>query len=227
MLKLTHSHSVHDATDRAQDIEEAMWYRLVAEVGDLHVLAGELKPLRRPSEAQVRHLAEFWRNQYQAVFVDLSGDLDPASIEILQESKQIFLVCTAETVALHLAREKYICLKTMGLGDQVKLIVNRYCQDGILSTKQIEATLGVPIQAVIPNDYPRVQYALQCARGVESSSAIGKEFAALAAAITGKSLPQPASESRGKHLLEWFSSKRGRVAVDLESAQVPVIDSAV
>jgi pilus assembly protein CpaE len=96
MLNLAPSNSVWDAAERASELDQDLWGRLIAEVGNLHVLAGSNGPMARPSNVPVRQMAEFWRPRYQAVFVDLSGDLDDCSLEVMRESKEIFLVCTAE-----------------------------------------------------------------------------------------------------------------------------------
>ncbi len=49
----------------------------------------------------------------------MSGNLERYSLEIMHESKRIFLVCTPEIPSLHLAREKYLYLKQLDLGDRV------------------------------------------------------------------------------------------------------------
>jgi phosphoribosylformylglycinamidine synthase len=52
--------------------------------------------------------------------VDLSGNLERYSIEIMQDCKRIMLVCTPEIPSLHLAREKINFLKTLDLDSLCK-----------------------------------------------------------------------------------------------------------
>ena len=84
---------------------------MVTSIENLDVLhAGRLNPDFRIEPAQIRHMMDFMRRNYQALCFDLSGNLEKYSLEIMHESKKIFLVCTPEIPSLHLAREKYLYL---------------------------------------------------------------------------------------------------------------------
>ncbi|MGC4052268.1 MAG: hypothetical protein QM757_23290 [Paludibaculum sp.] len=66
-------------------------------VGQMDVLhSGRLNPDFRIESSQVRNLLEFARRHYRAICVDLSGNLERYSLEIMHEAKRIFLVVTPE-----------------------------------------------------------------------------------------------------------------------------------
>jgi pilus assembly protein CpaE len=126
MLKLTNEFSVPDAISRIGDMDENLWPQLVTAVAGMDVLhAGRINPSYRIDPAQVANLVAFIRRAYQVVCFDLSGNLEKYSIELMQESKRILLVCTAEIPSLHLAREKLAFLRDMGLSARVSVVLNR------------------------------------------------------------------------------------------------------
>jgi pilus assembly protein CpaE len=126
MLQLDATHSVVTAVENAHQMDETLWPKLVVSLGELDLLpAGKLAPGHRIDGLQIGHLIEFARRHYQAICLDLSGILEKYSVELLHESKEIFLVCTPEVPSLHLAREKLHFLRSLGLETRVKLLLNR------------------------------------------------------------------------------------------------------
>src|ERR1700720_2907789 len=107
-------------------MDESFIASMVARLDKLDVLhAGKLNPDFRVEPTQIRHLMEFMRRNYGALCFDLSGNLERYSLEIMHESKRIFLVCTPEIPSLHLAKEKYLSLIQLDLGDRVAVLLNR------------------------------------------------------------------------------------------------------
>ncbi len=142
MLKLDNSYCVTDAAEHSLDMDESMWPSMVTTIDKLDVLhAGKLNPDFRIEPTQIRHLMEFMRRNYAVLCFDLSGNLEKYSLEIMQESKKIFLVCTPEIPSLHLAREKYVYLKQMDLGDRVAVLLNRSQKRPLITPQQIEQLL--------------------------------------------------------------------------------------
>src|SRR6202022_74103 len=108
------------------DMDEALWPQMVTTIDKLDVLhAGKLNPDFRIEATQITHLMNFMRRNYRVLCFDLSGNLEKYSLEIMHESKKIFLVCTPEIPSLHLAREKYLYLKGLGLTERVCTPLNR------------------------------------------------------------------------------------------------------
>jgi pilus assembly protein CpaE len=209
MLKLDNTYCVTDAAEHALEMDESMWPQMVTTVEKFDVLhAGKLNPDFRIESSQIRHLMEFARRNYRALCVDLSGNLEKYSLEIMHESKRIFLVCTPEIPSLHLAREKYLYLKKVDLHERVAVLVNRCQKRPLISPQQIEQLLGVPVHMTFPNDYQGVQRALTVGRWVEPSSELAKQCALLSNTMLDRK-PIPVNDAK-KKFIEYFSVVPGR-----------------
>lgn len=184
MLKISSAYSLVDAAERSGDMDENLWPQLVAEAGDLHVLpSGRTEPGVRIDPAQIRHLISFARRQYGVICVDLSGNMERYSVELMQESKQIFLVTTPEVPPLHLARERNLFLQNIDLGDRVSVLLNRRQRRSAISVAQIEDLLELPVYESFPNDYQTVHDAVVSGKAIDRSSDLGSACHRIAARI--------------------------------------------
>ncbi|HEU0122172.1 MAG TPA: hypothetical protein VFQ91_16705 [Bryobacteraceae bacterium] len=210
MLKLDNEYSIVDAAENAFKLDETLWPQLVTTMGQMDVIhSGRLNPGYRIEGAQIRNMVEFARRNYRTVCVDLSGNMEKYSIEIMQESKRVFLVTTPEISSLHLARERYHYLRQLDLGDRIQLILNRAQKRAPISVGQIEELLGLPVLASIPNDYQGVNRALTAGKPVETNSEIGREFQLLAAAMMERKVPKIAPKA-GKSISDYLSILPGK-----------------
>jgi pilus assembly protein CpaE len=181
MLKLNCPYSVVDALVRSEELDENLWPQLTCQAEGLHVLASGRPGMSADVQsAQIQRLVSFARHQYGIICVDLSGNMEKYSIELMQESKRIFLVTTPEIPPLHLARERYEFLRGMDLGDRVSILLNRWTKKNAISVAQIEELLEIPVYDSFPNNYNGVHQALVAGRPVDANSDLGKRFAALA-----------------------------------------------
>jgi pilus assembly protein CpaE len=205
MLKLDNGYCVADAAEHALEMDETLWPQLVTAIGSMDVLhAGKLNPGFRIEPAQIRHLTDFMRRNYKALCFDLSGNLEKYSLEIMHESKRIFLVCTPEIPSLHLAREKYSFLKSLDLEDRVSVLLNRVSNRPVITPEQIEQILGLPVTMTFPNDYNGVHRALTAGRAIDPNSDLGRCFTRLAHTLAEKRLTPPAAAAK-KRFIEYFS----------------------
>jgi pilus assembly protein CpaE len=213
MLKLQNHHSVIDAAERSVDIDENFWPQLVTGIGSLDVLhAGTLNPNFRMEAAQVRNLLDFARRNYKVICADLSGNLEKYSIELMHESKKIFLVCTPEIPSLHLAREKFHYLRTLDLGDRVSVLLNRCQKRPLISPSQVEELLGLPVHMTFSNDYQGVNKAMSEGKPVDSGSELGRQCAALAGSMLERKVTDgPESKRR---FVEYFSLVPTRLTLE-------------
>jgi pilus assembly protein CpaE len=197
MLKLHSEYSITDAAENAFNLDENMWPQLVSAIGNMDVLhAGKLNPHFRIEPTQVRHLVDFTRRIYRVISVDLSGNMEKYSLELMQESKKVFVVCTPEIASLHLAREKISFLKTLDLADRVAVLLNRSQKRAVISSTQIQDLLGVPVTMSLPNDYQGVHRALQAGKPVDENSDLGKSFSKLAFIMLERKLTQSTENKR-------------------------------
>ncbi len=218
MLKLDTAYCVTDAAEHALEMDESLWPTMVTSIDKLDVLhAGKLNPDLRIEPTQIRHLMEFMRRNYSALCFDMSGNLERYSLEIMHESKRIFLVCTPEIPSLHLAREKYMYLKQLDLGDRVAVLLNRQPKRSVITPQQIEQLLGVPIYMTFPNDYQGVQRAMTAGRWVDASSDLGHQFTSLAQSMLEAKAAAAAPEPK-KRFIEFFSVVPGKAVAPVRKS---------
>lgn len=207
MLKLDARNSVIEAAERSAGMDENLWEQLVLRRDKMDVLgSGVLRPGVRIEPSQVRYMLDFCRRCYGSISLDLSGNMEKYSLEIMQESKLIFMVTTPEIPSLHLARGKIRFLESQGLGERIRLLLNRTGKRDAISGVDVEKLLGVPLHATFPNDYVRVHNALTLGKEVDPASELGKRFDALARLILERK-PEPKSTKR---LADYFSVVQAR-----------------
>ena len=169
MLLLNQStYSIVDAAENALELDENLWPKIVSNKDGLDVLpVGKLSPGFRIEAAQIRHILDYARRHYTSIFVDLSGMMEKYSVEILHESKLIYLVSTSELPSLHLCREKLSLLRSQDLGDRVRILLNRSQKRGQISLEEMEKLFGMPVHMTFPNDYAGVHAALTAGKQVD------------------------------------------------------------
>jgi len=203
MLKLTNEFSVPDAISRVADMDENLWPQLVTAAAGMDVLhAGRINPSYRIDPAQVATLVAFMRRTYQVLCFDLSGNLEKYSMELMQESKRILLICTGEIPSLHLAREKLAFLRDMGLSGRASVVLNRMRKNPLFSQVQVEELLGQPVVRVFDNDYLAVNHAVEEGKLLDSSTELGQSFTEFAAQLMDQPAAKPAASKR--RFLDFF-----------------------
>lgn len=209
MLKLHPSRTIIDAAQNAHNLDESLWPQLLTRKGPMEVLpTGGLNPEFRIDGTQIRYILDFARRHHSAICVDLSGNLERYSIEIMHESKRIFMVVTPEIPTIHLAREKLKYLNNIELGDRISVILNRNHKRAVISPDQVENLLGVPVMTCLLNDYQGVHRSLQAGRAVEPTSELGRQFVGFSNAILDRA--SPASEPKARRLVDYLSILPGR-----------------
>lgn len=204
MLKADPPATIYDAAEHSSELDEHMWPQLVSQVEGIDLLAGgRLDPRSRVDSMQIRQILSFARRFYKAICVDLSGNMERFSLEVMQEAKQVFIVCTPEIPALHLARKKIQLLQSLDLGDRVCVLLNRAQKRPLITTKETQHLLGVPVYLEFPNDYRGVHTALTQGKAVDPASELGRQFTQLAARVT-KRQAQAAEPKKKKSLLDFL-----------------------
>lgn len=212
MLKLSNAHCIVDAAENAHSLDESIWDQIVCRKAGIDIVhTGRLNPDFRIDAQQIRYILDFARRNYKTVCVDISGNLEKYSIEVMHEAKTIFMVVTSEIPSLHLAREKLGFLQRLDLADRVKILLNRHHKKSLVSPSQIEGLLGVPIAFTFQNDYQGVHAALQDGRAVEPNSELGRQFQVLADSILGLKEEDAGPAPQKKRVAEFFSILPPRV----------------
>lgn len=214
LLRLEKASSIVDAAEHSAHLDEVLWPRLVHSVGALDILpSGDVRPGFRIESGQIRYLLEFARRNYQVICVDLSGLLERFSVELMQQSKRIFLVCTQELPSLHLARQRLEFLRSIELEDRVSLLLNRAQKRSLIPTAEIEKVIGLPVAMELPNDYRGVHRAFMEGRPVEPSSELGKRFRQLARMLTTQEAEAPAP----RRFVDYFTISPARFTLKAPS----------
>jgi len=205
LLKLTTEYSLVDAVENAGGIDENIWPQLISNRMGMDVLhAGRVNPNLRVDPTQVQSLIQFMRRNYAALVFDMSGNLERYSIEVMQESRSVFLVCTPEIPSLHLAREKMGFLKTLGLDSKVSLMLNRVLKKPLFTVQQVEDLVGAKVVASFSNDYFAVSRATTAGQALDPQSVIGQQCAAFAATLSDIKPTKKPAEKR-KKFLQYFN----------------------
>jgi pilus assembly protein CpaE len=205
MLKLDNDYCLVDAAENAAKLDEKLWPQLVNNKAKLDILhSGRLNPGCRIEGAQIRALVEFARRNYRAICMDHSGNMEKYSIEVMQESRKIFLVTTPEISSLHLARERYHYLRQLELADRVQLLLNRSQKRAPITVDQIEDLMGIPVLLSLQNDYQGVNRALTAGKPVDTNSELGKQFHKLAVQMM-EVTEKPSKEKQSKSIADYLS----------------------
>jgi pilus assembly protein CpaE len=204
MLKLNNPHTLLDAAAMSADLDEDRWARLVTRIDTLDVIhAGESQPGVRLESLALQRLLPMLRRAYRIVCFDLSGNLEKYSIDLMHESRRIFLVTTPELPALHLARAKHRLLESIDLADRVTVLLNRAPKNGTLTQAQIEDLLGTSVHLSLPNDYQTVHKAVSEAGAVPVSTALGTQITQLAHYMINGTFK--AESPTRKRMVEYFA----------------------
>jgi pilus assembly protein CpaE len=211
MMKLSNTYSVTDAIENSSRMDDQLWPQLVSKFEQLEVLnAGPVNPSYRIEPGQIRNLVAFIRRNYKVVCFDLSGNLERYSIELMQESKRVFMVCTPEVSSLHLAREKLQFLKKIDLHSQVSILLNRVPKKPLFTKSQVEDILGAPVATIFPNDYHGVNSALTRGTVVTLASELGRAIGQFADSLVEEKIPDRVNGKR--KFLEFFTAPAETVA---------------
>ncbi len=186
LLRLNNKSSVTDAIDMAHQLDDQLWPQLVTRLNGLDVLhAGSTNPNYQVAPVQLEEFLTFLRRHYKFVCADLSGNFERHSLDLLHESKAIFLVCTPEVASIHLAREKLDFLRQIDVSSKVSVLLNRVPKKTLLSTQQVEELLGVPVAQVFANDYNGVNGSVKDGTAIKRTSEMGKQLAEFSLRLDG------------------------------------------
>jgi pilus assembly protein CpaE len=202
LLKLPHDLSIVDALPRAAEMDVSLWPQLVTHREGFDILhSGSINPQAYLDPSQVQGLIDFARASYSALFFDMSGNMERHSLQVMQESQRVFVVCNPEPCSMFLGREKIAFLKTLGLGDRTSVIVNRADQAWAVPTERVEQFMGVPVAAKFCDDTFWVNVAIGGAstlvgNGKGKNSKLAKEFRAFAGGLVATSRGREADPSQ-------------------------------
>jgi pilus assembly protein CpaE len=190
----------------------------------VHLLSAPYFPQRPEavSADQIADILALLRLHYDYVIVDTSKSFSPATIAALEQSDGIFLVTTADLPSL---RNLKRCLPVLEQvipqsGDRLRLVVNRYDADGLITREDVQRTLGMPVYWTIANDYDAVMRAINSGRPIlnDADSPYARDVKALGAEVaglTGEGEPRrPGPITRARDMVRrWMKPRREMVGI--------------
>jgi len=203
--------TLHDLCTQIDRLDVAFFEACVARVHpNLDVLAGAGDPVKA-GELRAPHLQrvlELVRERYDLVLCDVGQEINPLSIQALDQSEAICVVLQQTIPHLHASRRLLDLFGELGYAPgKTRLIVNCYDKREQVSLDDIARTLGARPAHLLPQDDKSARHAVNqgvplavAARG----SALTKSIDALATALC-----PPQQEPAKRSLTRLFGPKAG------------------
>ncbi len=214
LLQLPGEHSVVDAL---QDIDRVAlrWEGLINRRGNLDILGSAPQEFAEPDlENRSGSLLSFARHRYQTVVVDLPGEMRDYEIDALRCATNCFLVCNSDIGVMHMAQRKSEQLHALALEQKTSVIVNRAGGLGMISPRDVEAILRLPVRFSVANAYREIAEATRTATTLEGRGGVVTQIENLARWMVPGASPaaEPAGvkETASRKFLEFFSTGGGR-----------------
>ncbi len=184
--------TMNEALLHAHQLDAALWARLVARKGELDIIpAGASTESQHVDPAQVRRILGFAVGRYPLVMADLPGNMEGATLLILEQASRIFMVCTTDLASIHLARRKLELCRSLGVYDKVEIVVNRATFHFGLSKRGLIEILGKAPLALLPSNFVPLQIALKDGILLDDETPLVQNLAPVVQSITGVSPPPP------------------------------------
>jgi pilus assembly protein CpaE len=177
---------------------------LVGHSSGVQVLAAP----KYPEEADVIDLecvdtvTRLLRSEFDWVVWDTPQDLEDCSSYVFDRATTVLIVTTPDVPALNHTRRQLELLKRLGHpAERIRVVVNRIQNNASVSPRAAADFLERPVDACIPNDFPRVSACLEEGRTLFDTaprSALAKALGELAIQThTWCDRPSPAPAQRG------------------------------
>jgi pilus assembly protein CpaE len=182
-------YSILDAVNNLHRLDISYWKALVSNgIPGVEIVSSPmaLASKTQPKDEQIRHVLAFAKPHYDWTVVDLGRSLSRIGMAAMEEIDEACLVTTLEVPALHQSKQIIQTLLDSGYGKQrIRLILNRSPKRLDITVGELEKMLGVPIFAMVPNDYPELYETYAEGRMLNRNSELGKHMTKLAQKLSG------------------------------------------
>ena len=181
-LKLSHTKSLLDALQAAENLSDASWPSFVASADGVDVLPAPETAYAGPIDAARLHaVLEQVRTNYDWVVIDLPVIFQRLSLMTVSESDRAFLVSTSELPSLHLARKAVNLLDQLGFPkERFQVMVNRINKRDEIGGADFEKLFNCPVHSQVPNDYFSLHRAVTLGQPVDGHCELGKAIQSMA-----------------------------------------------
>jgi pilus assembly protein CpaE len=191
LMKSMSRYSVIDALDNIQRLDASFWKALVSNgIPGVEVIMApqsglsNVRTFRDPED--YRNIMRFTRANYDWTVVDLGHGLGYTTLSLLEEIDSLFLLATLEVPSLHQAKAISTALLDRSFpSHRLHVILNRMPKRTELSLEELEAMIGQPIYATLPNDYQGLNNAYSEGSLAPAGTLIGRHYARIAGKIAG------------------------------------------
>jgi len=188
LMKVKSPYSILDAVQNLQRLDLSYWNALVSiEWPGLEIVGAPSSYLPKdpvPGES-LGKIVNFARAHYAWSVVDLGAALSLATVAIIEEVDELYLVTTLEVPALHQAKQVVQTLINAGFGNRLHVILNRTPQRPDVSAEELERILGLPIDTMLPNDYYALYDAFCKGKLLPPGTHLSRQLSAFAMRLAG------------------------------------------
>jgi len=210
LLKAGGNHTIVDALQQSDCLDFDLWSSLVTQCGNLHLVGSGPMDFSRPIPVErFAEVLRFASQKYSLVSIDLPGTMEDHEVQTLMQAKRIFLVCTPDIGALHVARRKSTWLRDLGLADNVSVILNCMERRNGMGVADIERVIQMPVRYLVPAGAAEIARAVQKGVAVEGTSALAKQIGKIAADMVA-ARPLVKRPHPVRRFIEFFSVSAAR-----------------
>ena len=197
LLKLPGGHSVVDALNDIDRVD-LRWDSLINPPRASWTFWARLRrSLRKPNlEQRTALLLSFARKRYQTVVLDLPGEMRDYEFDALRRATNCFLVCNSDIGVMHMAQRKSELLHSLVLEEKTSVIVNRAGGLGMISPRDVEAILRLPVRFSVANAYREIAEATRAASMLEGRGGVIAQIENIARWMLPQAQPARAGLSR-------------------------------
>ena len=190
-LKLSHTKSVMDALQTADQLTDSVWSSLVASCDGVDILPAPETPFAGMIDSgQLHTVLEYARLNYEWVIVDLPVVFQRLSLMTISESDRAFLIATSELPSLHLGRKAVNLLIQLGFPkERFQILMNRVNKRDEIAVADIEKLFNCMVHSRFPNDYFSLHRAVTLGQPIDGHSELGKAIENLAGRLSGALMP--------------------------------------
>ena len=154
-LRLTPSHSIADAV-RTAALTDAMALKsfLTSHVSDLWALCAPDSPAEGDEvmAAQAQTVVETLADEFPYVVVDTGAGLDEHTLSVLEVSTDLVLVAAMDVPSVRSLHKEIDALDQLGMTHAKRhLVINRADSKVGLDVRDVEATVGLPVDITLPS----------------------------------------------------------------------------
>lgn len=204
LMAVESQYSIKDAISNSTRLDRTVWQRLVAqsEEGVDVICSPAMDGSMVVLPEQLTQVLTAIKPFYRWIVLDL-GRLNSCVPKILVAADEHVVITTTSIPALYETKRAIETLRTAGMGDRIRVTVNRMESIEGCPTKDLQSIFGIPVAAVLPNSSRELHEAC-VQKKVLGSGAFIKEIGKLVHAIGG---PQDV-ELEKPVLAKWFRRSR-------------------